>query len=126
MPPTAKFTVSLILPLPLAAQLEPLDATHVHVAPLSALGNVSETVAPVTTEGPAFDATIVYVTDVPGTSDAEPSVFVTDRSAVIPNVSVSVAELFADVGSVADPPTATVAVLAREPVAEAEMLAVRV
>ena len=49
----------MMLPVPLAAQDAPKDATHDQVAPLSALGSVSDTVAPVTADGPAFDATIV-------------------------------------------------------------------
>jgi hypothetical protein len=55
---------------------------------------------------------------VPGTSVAEPSVFVIDRSAVGVNVSVSVAELLAGVGSVTPAGGATVAVLASVPVAD--------
>ena len=126
VPPTGRFTVSLILPVPEAAHDAPLDATHDQVAPLSALGNVSDTVAPVTADGPAFEATIVYVTEVPATSVNEPSVFVIDKSAEPERVSVSVAELFAGVGSVTPPGTLTVAVFDTEPVALDEMLAVRV
>ena len=126
MPPTGRFTVSLMLPVPVGAQDAPPAATHDHAAPLSALGNVSPTVAPTTADGPAFDATTVYVTEVPGTSDAAPSDFAIERSAVAPNVSVSVALLFVLVGSVADPPGETVAVLASVPVADAEIMAARV
>ncbi|MEO8264285.1 MAG: hypothetical protein ABI706_02120, partial [Ilumatobacteraceae bacterium] len=61
---------------------------------------MSVTVAAVTADGPALLATTVYVTDVPGTSVNEPSVFVIDRSAVGFNASESAAELFAGVGSV--------------------------
>ena len=50
---------------------------------------------------------------------AEPSVFVVDRSAVGVRESVSVAELFAGVGSVTVAGAAIVAVLTRLPVAEA-------
>ena len=62
----------------------------------------------------------------PGTSVADPSVLVIDRSAVGVSVSVSVAELLAGVGSVAPPGSATVAVLASDPVAVAEMAPVTV
>ncbi len=48
------------------------------------------------------------------------------RSAVGTNVSVSVAELFAGVGSVAPPGSAMLAVLTREPVAIDEMVPVTV
>ena len=126
MPPTGKFTVSLMLPDPDAAHEAPLDATQVHVAPLSALGNVSETVAPVAADGPAFDATIVYVTDVPGTSVAEPSVFEMARSVAVFSVVVSIALLFVEVGSVTPLGTETVAVFDNTPDAVGEMFAVRV
>ena len=66
------------------------------------------------------------MTEVPGTSVTAPSVFVIVRSAVGTNVSVSVAVLFAGVGSVDPPGSEIVAVLAREPVALAEMLPVTV
>lgn len=59
VPLTNKLTVSLMEPVPEAEQLEPADATHVHVAPERAAGSVSVTVAPVTADGPVFDATIV-------------------------------------------------------------------
>ena len=55
--------------------------------------------------------------DEPGTAVVAPSVFVITRSAVGVRVSVSVAVLFAGVGSVTPAPTETVAVLANEPVA---------
>jgi hypothetical protein len=46
-------------PLPLAGQLLPAEATHVHAAPEIVAGNVSDTVAPVTALGPLFVATMV-------------------------------------------------------------------
>lgn len=64
-PPTGTFTVSLMFPLPFAVQVAPPVDAHVHVA-LITDGNVSVTVAPVIFAGPAFDTTIVYVTEVPG------------------------------------------------------------
>lgn len=59
VPPTARFTSWLIEPLPLAVHDAPDDATHVHVAPVIDAGIESATVAPVTAEGPLFEATIV-------------------------------------------------------------------
>jgi hypothetical protein len=56
-PPTGRFTVSAMLPDPLAVQVPPPAPTHVQVA-VSAAGNVSLTVAPETLLGPAFDAVI--------------------------------------------------------------------
>jgi hypothetical protein len=58
-PPDNRLTVSLIEPEPDALQLEPLEATHVHVAPVSEADSESETVAPTTSDGPLFVATIV-------------------------------------------------------------------
>ena len=57
---------------------------------------------------------------------ADPSVLVIDRSAVGFNVSVSVAELLAGVGSVTPAGGAIVDVFTRVPVAEAEIEAVTV
>ncbi len=59
VPPTGRFTEALMLPLPEAGQVPPPAPTQVHVAPVSATGSVSATVAPVTALGPALDATIV-------------------------------------------------------------------
>ncbi len=59
VPPTVSVTAALMLPLPLAGQLAPPAATHVHVMPVSAAGNASATVAPTTALGPALPATIV-------------------------------------------------------------------
>jgi hypothetical protein len=119
LPLTGRFTVSLMLPEPLAVQVPPPAPTHVQLAPVIVAGRVSVTVAPVTALGPAFDATIVYVTDAPGTAVVCPSVFVIDRSACGVSVSESVALLFVGFGSVTPPGTATVAVLLRVPVADA-------
>ena len=66
------------------------------------------------------------MTEVPGISEAEPSVLVIERSACGVRVSVSVAELLAATGSVTPAGTVTVAVLTREPVAEAAMVPVTV
>ena len=125
--PTGMSTVVLMLPLPLpAAHDAPPLVEHVHVTPLNVAGIVSVTGAATTAEGPALPATIVYVTEVPGTSVAAPSVLVIDRFAVGTNVSVSVAELLPGVGSVTPAGGATVAVLTRLPVADADTVPVTV
>lgn len=61
----------------------------------------------------------------PGVSVAALSVFVIDRSAVMPSVSASVAVLLAAVGSVTADGAPTVAVFANVPVADAPIVAVR-
>ena len=56
-------------PLPLAVQLDPGEAVHVHVAALSPAGSVSVTTTgavPLRGYGPLFVATTVYVTVWPG------------------------------------------------------------
>src|SRR5215468_2631444 len=98
-----------MLPAPLAVHVPPPAPTHVQVA-VSAAGNVSATVAPGAFDGPALDAVIVYVTLPPGVAVVTPSVFVIDRSACATNVSLSVAELLAGVGSVTPAGGVTVAV----------------
>jgi hypothetical protein len=57
--PTGRLTVSLIDPLPDAAQLAPPVAEQVHVGDVNDAGMVSTTVAATTAEGPAFEAVIV-------------------------------------------------------------------
>src|SRR2546422_509082 len=59
VPPVNRLTAALILPLPLAGQLDPPEAAHVHVTPESWAGKTSLTVAPTTALGPALLATIV-------------------------------------------------------------------
>ena len=59
VPAMPRLTLALMLPLPDAGQLEPAVAAHVHVTPVRVAGTVSATVAPVITEGPALEATIV-------------------------------------------------------------------
>ena len=66
------------------------------------------------------------MTLVPGVSVVAPSVFVIDRSALAASVSVSVAELFAAVGSVTPVGVAMLAVFVSDPVAPAAMFAVSV
>ena len=60
VPPFARLTVVEMLPVPLATpQLEPAEATQVHVAFFRPAGNVSLTAAPATALGPLLVATIV-------------------------------------------------------------------
>ena len=80
-------------------------------------GKVSVTVAPVMADGPAFEVTMVYVRDVPASMVVRPSVLEIDRSAVGVNVSVSVAELLAELVSTTPAGAAMLTVLANEPVA---------
>src|SRR5437773_177024 len=58
VPPTGRFTVSLMLPDPFAMQLPPPAPTLPPLPPSAAAGTVSVTVAPFAALGPAFDATI--------------------------------------------------------------------
>jgi hypothetical protein len=124
VPLGGRFTVWLMLPDPLAAQLPPPAPRHVQVTPVIVAGTVSATVAPFAALGPAFDATIVYAMERPGTAVVCPSVFVIERSAWAVSVSVSVAELLAGFGSVTPTEGITVAVLVRLPVADALMVPV--
>ena len=60
--PTSRLAVVLNDPLPLAVQLEPTEAVHVHVAELSPAGKVSVTTTgavPVRGYGPLLVATTV-------------------------------------------------------------------
>jgi hypothetical protein len=59
VPPGARLTDALMFPLPEAGHVEPALAAHVQVTADSVAGSVSETVAPVTIDGPALAATIV-------------------------------------------------------------------
>ena len=60
VPPTGRLTVALMFPLPDAAgHVAPPVVAHVHVAPVSAAGNVSVIVEPGAADGPALDAMIV-------------------------------------------------------------------
>src|SRR2546425_594755 len=108
-----------MLPGPLAVQVPPPAPAQVQLAAVIVAGSVSVTVAPLTALGPAFEATMVYVMGGPGTAVVCPSVLVIPRFACGVSVSVSVALLFAGIGSVTPPGTATAAVLLRVPVADA-------
>jgi hypothetical protein len=114
--------VEIAFPDPEAAPHEPVpDVTeHVHVTAVIAAGTVSVTVAALTFEGPLLVTVTVYETLLPGTSVVAPSDLTTARSALGLKVSVSVAELFPDVGSVTPAGTATDAVFASDPDAEAD------
>src|SRR5438309_290591 len=115
--PTGIVTVSAIAPLPIAVNPLALPApTAVHVAVVIPLGSASEIVAPVTALGPALETTTVYTTLDPGVYVEAPSVFVTDKSALLACVSVSVAELFPGVGSVVPPGAAPFPSFTRFPV----------
>ena len=59
VPPESRFTEAARLPLPLAGQLDPALAAQVQLALVTVAGKMSVIVAPVTADGPAFDATIV-------------------------------------------------------------------
>ena len=59
LPPEGRLTVLLMLPEPLAVQVAPPLAEHVHVALLMPAGRVSVTDAPVALFGPALLATMV-------------------------------------------------------------------
>ena len=124
--PAGTFAVSLILPVPLAEHEAPPVVAHVHVTELSEAGMVSAMVAPTAFEGPLLAAVTVYVTTVPGTADAAPSVFVIVRSPVGFSVSLSEAELFVAVGSTRPDGGAIDAVLATLPVALGSTVAVSV
>src|SRR5690606_22347639 len=123
LPPAGRFTVSVMLPLPLAVHVPPSTPTHVHVAPVRLAGKVSVTDAPSTLLGPAFDAVMVYVTLPPGVAFVTPSVLVMLRSALDTSVVVSVALLLAGFGSTTLPGVLIVAVLLSVPVADGSMVA---
>ena len=124
--PETRSTVSLMSPVPLDAHVAPVDAAHAQVALVNVDGNASVTVAPITSDGPLFVATIVYVTVMPGIAFATASVLVMCRSADTVMVSESVAELFAGVTSSVPDDAAIVAVLSRVPVADPMSVAVKV
>src|SRR5436190_1517650 len=98
-------------PVPEAApQLEPGEAAHVQVIPVSCVEKESATAAPVTSEGPLLVTTIVYVSAAPALIDVFESVFVIARSELSVIVSVSVALLLVGSGSVTPAGTAADAV----------------
>jgi hypothetical protein len=58
-PPGGMVTKALIHPLPVAGQLAPAPAAHVHVGLISSVGKLSTTCAPFARLGPAFVTTMV-------------------------------------------------------------------
>lgn len=118
LPPDARFTVVLMLPVPLVApQLDPLEVKHVQLALVNFAGRVSTTGTPVAALGPALVTSIVYVTMLPAVTVVTLFDLVMDKSEVGVSVSVSLAELFAGLLSVEPAGAATVAVLVKVPVA---------
>ena len=112
---------------PLAApQVPPAPATHVHVPDVVPLGSGSVIDALVAVDGPALDATMVYVTLVPGTADAAPSVLVTPRLTCGSASTAAVAVLSAELSSGIAAGPATVAVFDSVPVKVAAKVAVMV
>src|SRR5260370_1053141 len=59
VPPLSRLTEAAMLPLPLAGQLEPAEATQVQAPKVRFAGAVSVTVAAVTALGPLLLATMV-------------------------------------------------------------------
>ncbi len=92
VPPGGRLAVPVRFPDPPAMQ-PPAGAEQAHVPPVRPAGTVSVTGALVTELGPALDATIVYVTVSPVTTEVTPSVFVMLRLAWPRIGSVSVALL---------------------------------
>ena len=125
-PPAGTLTTSAMSPVPEGEHVAPPATAQDHDTFDSADGMPSATEAPTTFDGPAFVTTIVYDTAVPGTSVAEPSVLVTERSATATMEVVSVAVLLAGVGSTPGAGMATVAVFDRVPVKEAAIVALTV
>src|SRR5689334_21818142 len=115
--PTGRFTVSAMAPVPEPAELlaPPLKLV-VQVAFVIPAGSGSDTVAPTTPLGPAFETTTLYTTADPGVYVAAPSVALMDRSAWLDWVSVSTALLLPGVGSVAPAGAVIVAAFTRSPV----------
>jgi hypothetical protein len=59
VPPLTTSTVVLMLPVPLAGQLEPVSALQVQVTPVIVAGKLSITFAPIAALGPALDTVIL-------------------------------------------------------------------
>src|SRR5690349_3716243 len=110
-----------MFPEPEAVKVAARAVAQVQVQ-VSDAGKVSATVAPVALLGPALEAVVVEVTEPAAVAVVTPSVLVMARSALAPRASVSVAELLPGVGSVTPAGAATVAVLLKLPVAEAEIV----
>src|SRR5262249_33242622 len=91
-----------------------------------AAGKLSVTVAPGTALGPLFRTTMTYAVFWPGAAVGGLSVTGTARAAGGVRVSVSVAELFPELGSNTVPGAVTVAMAATVPVAVGLIVAVTV
>jgi hypothetical protein len=115
VPLAGRFTLSAMFPATGPAVQVPPPAPTQDQSQVRLAGKVSATEAPVAVAGPAFAATIVYVTVIPGTAKAVPSVLVIDRSAIGLTVVVSVALLLAPLVSVVPPAALTVAVFESVP-----------
>src|SRR5688572_27429667 len=92
VPPGRRETGALMSPVPLAGHDDPALAAHVQETFVSSAGKSSATVG-LAAWGPAFEATIVYVTACPGKAVVWPLVLVIARSLTAAKVSTSVALL---------------------------------
>src|SRR5579883_608512 len=101
-------------------------AVDVQLAAVTPAGRGSDTLAPVTSLGPLLLTTMVYVVDLPGTTDVTSSVLVMDRSAWGVRESVSLALLFDRLGSNTPDGGATCTRLVKVPVAAGSMVPVKV
>lgn len=127
VPALAKLTVVLMLPVPFTCpQLDPLDAVQVHETFVRIAGTLSTTVAPVTGLGPSLVTVIVYVNGAPGIGCVGVAVLAMRRLDWEITVSVSLAELLPDAGSVEPDGLVMVAVLVSVPRASAATVAVTV
>src|SRR5438046_1750665 len=110
---------------PLAVQVPPPAPTQVQVT-ASEAGKVSATVAPAASLGPAFEVGRASGRDRAAVAVVGPSVVVIARSAVAPNLTMSVAARSPGVGTVTPSVALSVAVLERVSVAAGEMGALAV
>src|SRR6266436_6355990 len=85
---TATGRLMRVLSPTMEQQVEPGEAEQVQLTFGSAAGNVSATAAPFAVKGPALPTVIVYVTGWPGTAVLCPSVFVTERLACGPGLTI--------------------------------------
>ena len=90
LPPPATVTISLMLPLPEAAHEEPALAAQVQVAPLTAAGKVSVTVASMASLGPGLVTAICHCTLAPGTTGLVSVVLEIATSPIGSTVSITV------------------------------------
>lgn len=127
VPPFAKLTVVLMLPVPLALpQVDPLDAVQIHETLVRIAGTLSVTVAPVTGLGPSLVTVMVYVNGAPGIGCTGVAVLVMRRFDSEMTLSVSLAELLPELGSVEPDGVETLAVFVRVPIASLATVALTV